>query len=64
MRDFRTGDRVELDPALDAWREGDHYGEVHAITRRRVIVRLDTSRRLYSTHPDNLTIIDAAYPRF
>jgi hypothetical protein len=39
--ELRPGDRVELHPATDWWMRGARYGEVVAIERKKVVIRLD-----------------------
>ena len=41
LADFKIGDRVELHPGLDLWMRGARFGEVVAIGRKYVSVRLD-----------------------
>ncbi|HYB34977.1 MAG TPA: hypothetical protein VEF72_03760 [Mycobacterium sp.] len=39
----QVGDRVELHPGLDAWMQGDRYGEVAKVTPTHVHVKMDRS---------------------
>lgn len=39
--DFFPGDRVELNPATNLWRQGARHGHVSSVGRRHVTVTLD-----------------------
>jgi hypothetical protein len=43
LQDFRTGQRVQMHPGTDRWMRGDRYGEVVAVGRRLVTIKLDRS---------------------
>jgi len=42
---FTAGDRVEIQPYLDAWMMGDRYGDIVKIGRSKLHVRMDRSGR-------------------
>jgi len=51
------GTRVELHPGLDAWMQGDRYGEVVKVTRAAIHIRLDKSGRTLRLPEDRFTVI-------
>jgi hypothetical protein len=46
--------RAESHPATDAWLSGDRYGEVTAVGRTKIHVRMDRSGRVRRFRPDDL----------
>jgi hypothetical protein len=54
-----TGSRVELHPGMDAWMQGDRYGEVIRTGRTLYHVRMDRSGRILRVSPDRLTVLDS-----
>jgi hypothetical protein len=52
--EFSQGDRVSMHPATDAWMMGDRYGDVVAVGRKVIRVRMDRSGRLRRVEPNNL----------
>jgi hypothetical protein len=42
----RVGNRVEIHPALDAWIQGDRYGEIFFCSGEMVTVEMDSGRVL------------------
>ena len=40
-----VGDRVQLHPGLDAWMQGDKYGDVAKVTHQNYHVKMDRSGR-------------------
>jgi ribosomal protein L21E len=57
LGEFAIGERVQLHPAMDAWMQGDRYGEVRGWSAYRVLVLMDKSGRTLKVYPDNLTHI-------
>lgn len=61
---LKPGTRVELHPGLDAWMQGDRYGEVIGVRYSnlagapRYTVRLDKSGRLLRLPYDRVQVID------
>lgn len=51
---FLIGDRVQTHPATDAWMFGDRYGEVTAIGRVYIHVRMERSGRTLRFVPADL----------
>lgn len=51
---MKTGDRVELHPATDAWMQGDRYGEVIKIGRKYIHVKMDRSGRTLPMLPKHV----------
>ncbi|MDF2973168.1 MAG: hypothetical protein K0R61_3618 [Microvirga sp.] len=49
-----TGNRIELDPATDAWMSGDRYGEIIKTGVRYYSVKMDVSRRVLLLRPENI----------
>ena len=71
--DYVKGARVALHPACDEWMQGDRYGVVIGVGKRRtyrdrftgeltevrpVRVKLDVSGRIRRFHPEHLTIVE------
>ena len=50
----KIGDRVELQPSLDAWMFGDRYGEVVKIGTKLIHVLCDRSGRVRKLHPSRI----------
>lgn len=48
------GDRVEIHPAMDAWMQGDRYGEVLKVGRKLFSVKMDHSGRTLRIAPHNI----------
>lgn len=46
--------RVEVHPATDSWMRGDRYGEVVAVGRVLVHVRMDRSETVRQFSPENI----------
>jgi len=57
LKDFRTGMRVALHPALDRWMMGDRYGSVLRVGRKWVLVKLDSGTKCHFS-PVDLTPCD------
>lgn len=72
MTDERIGKRVQMHPARDEWMQGDRYGVVVGIGRKREYVdhftkartmerplriKLDVSGRIVRAHPDEPTYV-------
>jgi hypothetical protein len=49
--DFAVGQRVALHPATDLWMMGARFGEVTAIGRKAVSVRLDATGHVIRAEP-------------
>lgn len=63
MKDFKLGTRVELHPATDLWMRGARFGEVIAIGRKFLHVKLDASpRRVITIAPRNIGSIVEGNP--
>jgi hypothetical protein len=43
---MKVGDRVEIHPATSYWLQGDRYGTVIKVGRKRLHVRMDKSGRV------------------
>jgi hypothetical protein len=54
LRDFRTGDRIEIAPHLDRWMMGDRFGFVVSVGKKYVQVCLDVSGKRFKLSPDNI----------
>lgn len=55
---MKTGDRVELHPAMSLWMMGARFGTVKVIGRKWVMVELDRTGRVHKINPKNLTVIE------
>lgn len=49
-----VGTRVEAHPATDTWMRGDRYGEIVAVGRKYIRVKMDRSGRTLRFVPENL----------
>ena len=54
MNDLNMGDRVQLHPATDRWMMGDRYGEIVAVGRKWVKVKMDRSGHTIGVAPSNI----------
>jgi len=54
---FRIGQRIELHPATDWWMRGAKYGNVIAIGRKLIRVKLDKHPRPVKVAPRNIITI-------
>ncbi|QNJ58297.1 hypothetical protein SEA_ELLIE_74 [Mycobacterium phage Ellie] len=54
VTEFEVGARVATHPATSAWLRGDRFGEVVALGRNQVVVRLDRSQHAVRFTPRNL----------
>lgn len=54
LSQFEVGDRVETNPATDAWMSGDRYGEVVKIGRFYLHVKMDRSGKTRRIVPENI----------
>jgi len=51
LEQYNVGDRVELHPATDRWMSGDRYGEVVAIGRFYLHLKMDRSGAMIRVVP-------------
>ncbi len=54
IAECKAGQRIEISPSMDAWMQGDLYGEVVKLGRTRVHVRMDRSNRILRLVPDQI----------
>lgn len=54
LSQYKVGDRIELHPTTDAWMMGDRYGEVKAIGRFYLHVKMDRSGKIRKVVPENV----------
>lgn len=54
---MKTGERVQLHPATDAWMMGDRYGEIVKIGAKYVHVKMDRSGKVRKLTPDLVELI-------
>lgn len=55
----RTGMRVQIDPATDAWMMGDRYGEIVKVGRTKIHVKMDRSGRILRFSAENIEMAEA-----
>lgn len=53
---FIIGQRVELNPATDAWMMGDRFGEVVKVGRSLIHIRMDRSGKVRRVRPSDVFI--------
>jgi hypothetical protein len=51
---IKTGTRVQLHPATDAWMQGDRYGTIVKVGRKLISVKMDKSGRTLKQPLQNL----------
>ena len=54
IADFEANQRVELHPATDLWMRGARYGQVQAVGRKLVSVKLDATNQTVKLAPRNI----------
>jgi hypothetical protein len=54
---IKTGTRVQLHPATDAWMQGDRYGTIVKVGRKLISVKMDKSGRTLKQPLNNLLTV-------
>lgn len=57
LKDFKTGDRVQLHPATDWWAKGARYGVVIMIGRVHLTIQLDLLPKPVAVKPEDVVEI-------
>jgi len=52
LTDFKTGDRVQIQPATSYWMRGARYGTVMKVAREMVHVRLNSLNKIVRFDPE------------